>query len=195
MLTKIYFPIVNTSNVNFETDYNLSVEEYNQMFVQHFQENEASMQAFINNRMNNRDNYSAYSKNEKVYDINDFITYSEEIETFITFQNNNNPTDDDFKKFIESGKMSIITLNINPNYLDYDLGCEIKSWVGESDKINDDRMLDNRTKLAYLPSRNIKVDLNSGEQVILNNCKVLKNESDKNFPFKIIIIVENIKYN
>jgi hypothetical protein len=195
MLTKIYFPIVNTSNVDFETDYNLSVEEYNQMFVQHFQENEASMQNFVNNRFDNRNNYSAYSNRDIVRDVNDFITYSEEIETFITLQNNNNPTDEDFKNIIESGKMSILTLNINPSYLDYDLGCEIKSWIGESDRINGDRLLDNKTKLAYLPSRNIKVDLSNNEQVILNNCKVLKNESDKNFPFKVIIIVENIKYN
>ena len=56
-------------------------------------------------------------------------------------------------------------------------------------------MLDNKTKLSYLPSRDLRVDLNEKESVTFNKCKVLKDESDKNSPMKIIIIVDNIKNN
>jgi hypothetical protein len=197
MFTKIHFPIINTSNINFDTDYNLSNDEYNRMFVQHFQENEASMQSFVNNNFNNKNNFSTYSNNEIMRDVNDFISYSDEIEAIVSSYHNSNNRDDVeiIKDIIGEGKISMFSVNINPNCLDYDLACEVKSWIGESVKINNDKMLDNKTKLSYLPSRDLRVDLNEKESVTFNKCKVLKDESDKNSPMKIIIIVDNIKNN
>jgi hypothetical protein len=71
---------------------------------------------------------------------------------------------------------------------------EIKFWADDSDRILNDHVLDDRTRIKALPIKTLGIELN-GEDYNLINCKLIENRSDRKFPFYYIILVERISKN
>ena len=96
-----------------------------------------------------------------------------------------------FYNLANNNKMNILQLNINPTNIDYDLYSELKMWIGDSNNIQNNNNLTNKEKIVNLPGKNLKIIINN-DWFNLENCKIIKNKVDKNFPFRIFILIENL---
>lgn len=193
MITKIYFPIVNTDNLTYETDINLTVDDYNDMINDNFHRNRQMMNDFYKHgfEIKNNNYYGVDYSNKSNDSPNDCIEYGE-AEASINDYNKNEINTQFFNNLITNEKMSMLEININPNNVDYDVESEIKMWVSESNNINNNINIDNKTKLSTLQGRDIGVDVEGIGRIVLLNCKVLKDNSTKNSPMNIVVIVEKI---
>lgn len=198
MITKIYFPIVNTDSLSYGSGMTLSNEEYEYMVNDNFQKNRAMMNDFYQHGFSVKSNNyygvdSSFNEHRDYSHVSDCIEYSE-AEALINDYNKSEINSEFFNNIINNQKMCILELNINPNSTDYDVSTEINLWIGESNKINNNLILDNKQKLSTLQGRDICVDVPNYNKIKLNNCKILKDNSTKNTPMNIIIIVEKITF-
>lgn len=196
MITKIIIPVINTENGKYEYKGKLSREAYEEMVMDNFLKTDRQISQFVDEMMMERPhsyqmrNY--YSKNDK----GDFpeINYDlYEAEAFVQDSKKNDIEKKFFDEHRDKGDMFILILNINPNSLDYDAESELRFWIDDSKKVHNDKSLDTKTKLDFLPSRKLKIVLGQ-EQGILENCKILQDYSNQKYPFYFAIITNKIVY-
>lgn len=149
MIVNVMFPY-NSSILDCEIDEKISESEYISML----RSGEVN-QKFLKNLNKNNNDYTYYSLNGNVYDMNE-----EEI-------------DIDFLNDISISKsMGILTINIqNTNILD-DVNEEVLSWVKESNKILKHPRLNDDNKILSLPEKPLKLIVN-GQTMILDGSKIV----------------------
>ena len=191
MLTKIYFPFGNTDFLNYETDINLTTETYDAMIADDFNRNKSMMNDFTKYGFSVKNNsYYGVDYSQENKEIKDCIDYSE-TEALVTNVNGEDIDDDFFISALNDGRMKLISLNVNPNSVDFDVASDIKMWISESNNINNDRFLDNKTKLNALQTKDLLIDVGD-KKYKLNNCKIIQDGSTTKSPINIIVIVEKI---
>lgn len=192
MITKIYFPSINTDSIVCDSNIKISNEEYDKLVANKIYENRSDVESYL--KYGNTGIRNNFQQNSNV---KDYIMYSP-FEAYVTQYNpnssNNSVNDYFFEDAIINNKMVLLNININPNSFEDDAESEVKMWVGESIKIHNDKQLDNKTKMSYLPSYNLKMELTDGRQIYLNECKIIKDISSKNSPLNILIIVNNLSF-
>ena len=115
-----------------------------------------------------------------------------ECECFITDSEDGDVSYNFIDSVIDSGRMSILKININPDTIEPDCETELKFWLDDSKKLLKDRSLDKATKMKYLPMRTFKLEL-GGNDCILHNCKMFRHyDNVKNAPFYFAVLVEKI---
>lgn len=185
MLIKLYFPTINTSNLNFDSDLQISREEYSRMVNDHIMENRGMVESYLNGDINvSNSPYRAQTTHNSINNCDDYG----EITANIVDYNKQETNEEYFQNLSNSQKMTMLTISCDPNSEDYDAITELQYWVGDSRLINQDDTLDNRGKMASLPTRDLKIKTNDGNEYFLSNCKVLEEISDKIEPIKFIII-------
>lgn len=195
MLTNIIIPVINTENNDFEYKGELSRTNYDNLVMENFLQTDKQISQFLQNgckTTTNINEINGYIPNNDI-SIPD-VQYDEcECEAFIQDSKKNDIAIDFFDAYRNNGNMFILIVNINPNTLNGDCESELKYWIDDSAKIQNDRDLDTETKLKILPPKNLKIKLGdiTGE---LNDCKILQNYSDKKYPFHFAIIVNKIIY-
>lgn len=197
MIAKLYFPISETSNLNFDTDVQMSDEEYFNAIADNTYSNEGAMRAFeqgyINQGYKNpymKSYERRYSQDEKTIECDAFG----EMEVSINDYNGKIVDENYFQDLVDSQKMTMLTISFNPNSDNYNALAEIHYWIGDSNLISNDNTLNNRAKMAALPGRSVKLKTPENKTYALNNCKILQDISDKKTePIKIITIVEKIE--
>lgn len=149
MIVNVMFPY-NSSILDCEIDEKISESEYISML----RSGEVN-QKFLKNLNKNNNDYTYYSLNGNVYDMNE-----EEI-------------DIDFLNDISISKsMGILTINVqNTNILD-DVNEEVLSWVKESNKILKHPRLNDDNKILSLPEKPLKLIVN-GQTMILDGSKIV----------------------
>lgn len=199
MITKIYFQITDSESINFDSDVNMSVEEYDALILDKFQQDQYMMKDFERQGFGAKKNLYYNPYDDEIKEENntkDKYTRFSECEALIKRLMPNktyiDATLNDFIELNESGKMGIMNININPNSIEYQAESEIRLWIGDSNRINADRSLDNRTKFGSLPKIDIKVSVNEDTYFLLKNCKIIENNSNKSFPFDLVIAIEEI---
>lgn len=199
MITKIYFQITDLESMNFDSDVNMTREQYDLMSYENFQQNEYMMKDFERYGFNVKNNtyYNSYTQNDKRenHTNNEFLKYSE-CEALIKKMGANkvytDATTTDFMELNENGRMSVMNVNVNPNSIEYEAESEVRLWMGESARINSDRMMDNKSKFSALPKRDIKVMCDDDTHFIMKNCKIIEDNSNKSFPINLIVVIEKI---
>ena len=192
MITKIYFPVANTASLSSATDIVMTTDDYENAIIDNVYRNKTMMDDFTKHGFSVRNNnyYGVDYKDNNKRDVNDYIEYYE-LEALVTMHTGVDIDINHFDTLVETKKMSILSLNINPNDMDYDVESEINMWMGDSDRVNSDNTIDNQKKILSLEGKNIKIDVND-KKYFLENCKIIKNNSDRNNPLNIFIIVEKI---
>lgn len=200
MITKLYFHVINSESMNFDSDIHMTNEQYDEMTYENFQKNQYMMKDFERYGFSIKNNmyYNAYNDAPELFNNNEKEKYSE-CEAFIQIMNSNknfySAEESNFYELLENGKLSIMTININPNSLEYDAESELRLWIGESNRINSDKNLDLRTKHMSLPKRDIRVKINENTILLMNNCKMIGDNSNSSYPFNLTIAVELITEN
>lgn len=191
MLTKIYFPFTNTDMLSYESDINLTTDAYDSMIADNFNRNKSMMNDFTNYGFSvKNNNYYGVDYTQEKREINDCLDFSE-TEALVTNVNGSDVDTNFFNDALNDGRMKLLSINVNPNSIDFDVASEIKLWIGESDNINYDKTLDNKTKLSSLQGRDLLIDVEE-RKLKLSNCKIIQNNSSKKSPINLIIIVEKI---
>lgn len=192
MITKIYFPVANTASLTSATDIQMTTDEYEDAIIDNAYRNKAMMDDFTRHGFSVRNNnyYGVNYVDNSKRDINDYIEYYG-IEALVTMHTGADININYFEALVESEKMTILSLNINPNDMEYDVESEINMWIGDSERVNSDNTIDNQKKILSLEGKNIKIDVDDNKY-FLKNCKIIKNNSDRNNPLNIFIIVEKI---
>ena len=153
------------------------------------------MNDFYQNGFNVRENnYYGADRNTNKIDYNkvsDCVTYNE-AEACVNDYNRSELNAEFIENLVNSERMCILEMNINPNSLDFDVASEVKLWIGDSNNINQSPNLDNKQKLTTLQGRDINMDVPGYNTVKLNNCKILQDNSTQKSPMNVIIIVEKI---
>lgn len=191
MITKIYFPVANTAALTSDTNVDMTAEDFENAVIENAYRNKAMMDDFTVHgfNMRNRTYYGVEYRNEDNSNVQDYMEFHE-IEALVKLHTGGDIDITHFENLVESEKMSILSININPTDMDYDVESEINMWMGDSDKINKSN-LDNQTKMLSLEGKNIKIKVN--ETIFkMENCKILRNDSDRNNPFSFIVIIEKV---
>jgi hypothetical protein len=131
-----------------------------------------------------------YDDDYTVHDVKQNVKMCE-CECYVTDSDNNDITTDFFDGIVDSGKMSIIKININPNTVDDDCESELKLWIAESNKLLDDTTIDNRTKIKHLPKKDVYFVFEN-KKYKLNNSKIFAVYKINNAPFYFAALVEKI---
>ena len=179
MLTKLIIPVIDTENSTFETDIKMSNEEFQYLQEQVLIEKNDINKGIINHR----------NTDEHISNTTKYNTFKSEC-LFLT-PRKEEINEDFFRELINNQQMFMLLINVNPNDLHNNAEEELKFWAEDSGMILKDKTLDDRTKLNALPIKTLGIELN-GEDYILNDCKIIENRSDRNFPFYYIIIINKI---
>lgn len=195
MITKIYFPIVNTDSLTYESDIKLTNEAYDAMVSDNYQRSRGIMNDFYQNgfsaRNNNYYGMNTYGQRRDYSNVSDYVEYMD-AEALLTEYGKGDLTKDTIVNFIDNQKMCILEININPDSIDYDVETEVKTWIGDSNNINRNTSIDNKQKMNILSGKDIEVDVPEVGRINLMNCKILQDNSTRNSPMNVIVIVEKI---
>lgn len=190
MLIKLFYSILDASNTLFDNNIDITASEYEVMLFNKINENNAILNGFTPNNISDSDLYYNSHLNGQKNNVNDnYIQYP--CEAFMTHINDREICFDDIKQLSLDNKMSMFRLNINPNDLDYDVYSDLKQWIGESNNIKNNININEKDKIAILPSRNLNIEI-EGNKFTLNNVKIIKDYSDNNFPFNFVVLIEKI---
>ena len=191
MITKIYFPVIDTEHGEYKYEGKLTREDYDEMVLQNFLSTNRQMNMFIENMRNGISNMGRLSSKTYQIDEHPEIRYNLcEIEALLLDGDRNDIKPEFFNSHIENEDMFILILNINPD-MEPDVSSELKFWIGDSVGIHLDYTLDTATKMEYLPTRSFLIQLYD-DFYVMKNCKILQNYGDKRNKFKFAIIVEKI---
>lgn len=194
MIGKIFIPIIQLNDVEYDENFKHEVIRRYDFKVGEFNDKEQRTEMYddsineytlsLYNRRNMDDDYH-------VKDIPHIIKQCE-CECFVTDSEDNDVSYDFIGSVIESGRMSILKININPDTIEPDCESELKFWLDDSNKLLKDMSLDKTTKIKYLPVRTFKLEL-GGNNCMLHNCKMFRYyDNVKNAPFYFAILVEKI---
>ena len=56
--------------------------------------------------------------------------------------------------------MSLLSLNVNPDSVEYDIYADMKMWINDSVKIHNDKRLTKREQIDALPIKVLKIIVN-----------------------------------
>ena len=135
--------------------------------------------------------YAPRRNGNKGHDVEDIYTYSE---TEAFFQNIKGESVEIpfFEEYVENGKKAIIKVNINPNSFDPDCESEFKYWVEDCKRVISDDTIDERTKILTIPKRFFHISVGN-KKYLIDGCQIVKDFSDKKYPFNYAILVEKIE--
>lgn len=187
--TKIYIPVANTENGNFDYDKKISTDELIRLQDEQFKRTNYNVDRFVHG-------YQAVGQHEvfdpitgkQILDTVDLIP----LECVIQGINQNDLINEAFfDKKAQLGKMFIVRLNINPTHIDFDGESELRFWIEDSMRLLNDPTLDDRTKLKSLPKRDIIIDAGN-RKYTMGGCKILEKYAIKKFPYYFAIIIEKL---
>lgn len=196
MQTKILIPVIDTESGNYDYERNISNDEYSEMFVDNFNRTDKQINRYVNDlahgvTLSSKIRSFGYEiSNDRQKSVEDKYNFYE-AEAFIQDSRRMDVGIDFFNEKIYDGKMFLLLVNVNPNSIDNDAESELRFWIDDSRKIHNDATLDDKTKMKALPSRQLKIKLGE-EYAIMKGCKVLKDYSDRKYPFNFAIIVEKL---
>ena len=194
MIGKIFIPIIQLNDI--EYDENFKYEVIKRYDFKNGEIRDKEHRAEMNNDSINEYTLSLYDRinMDDDYHVKDIphIIKQCECECFITDSEDGDVSYNFIDSVIDSGRMSILKININPDTIEPDCETELKFWLDDSKKLLKDRSLDKATKMKYLPMRTFKLEL-GGNDCILHNCKMFRHYNDvKNAPFYFAVLVEKI---
>lgn len=195
MIVKLIIPVVDTDHINCDTDINMTREEYGDMAYNTYKRNDKAIDAYtrgIRPRSEYNNPYiteTEYNRGYRKYD--DLVFQDVECEAQIMDVKKQEISDEWLKEYVYNGKMLLLIVNINPSDIDPNVESELRFWMDDSGRLLNDTTLDDTTKLKYLPTRSFKIVTDEGEYKI-ENCKLVENRSDDNFPYCFVIIIEKI---
>ena len=192
MLIKLLFPTLNTENINCDSSVNMSVDEYSEAIIDNFNQNKHAIDDML--RYGNKNNMIYFDNNQKYKsEIFDSIKFGE-CEAQITKLNNGPLSLETLNEYVESNRMVILSLNVNPDTVDYDVYTDMKMWINDSTKIHNDKRLTKNEQINALPIKGLKIKI---DELIFNleTCKIVQNNCTPKAPFNFIILVEKITKN
>ena len=194
MIGKIFIPIIQLNDI--EYDENFKYEVIKRYDFKNGEIRDKEHRAEMHNDSINEYTLSLYDRinMDDDYHVKDIphIIKQCECECFITDSEDGDVSYNFIDSVIDSGRMSILKININPDTIDPDCETELKFWLDDSKKLLKDRSLDKATKMKYLPMRTFKLEL-GGNDCILHNCKMFRYyDNVKNAPFYFAVLVEKI---
>lgn len=185
MLTKLIIPVINTENLNFKTNREYSTETLIRMEEQELLYKKNMVDDYFSGNINQNTQRNNVTQNDKTkYDFfkSDCLFLNIKKEDI---------KEDFFMELLETQKMFLMLINVNPNDMDNNAEEELRFWVDDSMRILNDNMIDNSAKLRVLPTKTFGIEINEKDYQLLN-CKLIENHSDNKFPFNYIIMVEKI---
>ena len=189
MIVKLVVPVVDTENINCDSDVSMTRDEYGAMVYDTYKRNDKAIDAYTRGYRRPVDLYER--ENDRVqYD--DLVFQDVECECQIMDVKKQEISDEWLEEYVYNGKMLLLALNINPSDIDLNVESEIRYWMDDSGRLLNDETIDDTTKLKYLPTRTFKIRTKEREYTI-ENCKLVENRSDENFPYCFVIIIEKIK--
>ena len=189
MIAKLFYTIIDTNNLSFDSEINITTSEYETMLVNKINENSVILNGSNGQYANCDLNYNHHSLQNEKRNIEKYRDIP--CEAFVSLVDNNEIDINYFLDCVKNEKMSLLNININPNNLDYDVYSDLKQWLSESNSIKNIANISEKDKIGLLPFRNMSIEI---ENTIfsLENAKVIRDNSDKNFPFNFIILIEKI---
>ena len=189
MLIKLLFPTLSTENINCDSDINMSVDEYSNAIIDNFNQNKDAIDDMF--KYGNKNNMIYFNNNQDYKsEIFDSIKFGE-CEVQITKLNNGPLSLETLNEYAESNRMVILSLNVNPDTVDYDIYTDMKMWINDSTKIHNDNRLTKNEQINALPIKGLKIDVN-GIIFNLETCKIIQNNYTPKTPFNFIVLVEKI---
>lgn len=185
MLCKILIPIIDMGEMKYDENFERNVigrfgsNDEEEMY-------EKGNDTVISNMYSRR----SYDDNYVAHDVRQNIKVSE-CECFITDSDGNDISSEWIDNIVESGKMSIMRININPNTIDSDCESELKFWLDDSNKLLNDKEIDNRTKIKHLPKRDMYLVMDNMKYMI-HGCKMFGMYKVENAPFYFATLIERI---
>ena len=189
MIVKLVIPVVDTDNINCDTDVNLTREEYGDMVYDQYKRNDKAIDAYTRGY---RSPVSLYETETQRTHYDDLTFEDVECEAQIMDVKKQEINDEWLKEHAYNGKMFLLIVNVNPSDIDPNVESELRYWMDDSGRLLNDTSLDDTTKLKYLPTRSLKIHTDEGEYTI-DNCKIVENRSNDEFPYCFVIIIEKIR--
>lgn len=186
MKVKFVIPVVDTEAGTYEYHgREFDMDEYFDMIRNRVDRTNRAMDAFAYGYSHGFGIQRGNAMNRGLYDIENVdrdkeIDYNfSESEALVLDGDDNDVQIQDFYDLVAAGKKCLLKININPNSLDGDAESEIRKWLDESNKVLNDKMLDNKTMLLSLPLRDFIIDTATDDDESkpvfhIINCRVIQ---------------------
>ena len=194
MKTKFIIPVIDTERGVFE--YNgkkMTREEFGDLEWEHFLKTNRQMNRFTENIRMGISNIQGNVRNYDDKEHPDIYYNDEEVECIVLNARREEVNSDFFKKHVDTGKMFILNINLNPDTMSGDAKSETRYWAEDSRRVLNDHTLSEEMQLRTLQPRYFFIEDGENE-ILLNNCKIIQIYSNKKNPFNYAIIVEKASY-
>lgn len=193
MITKLYVPIIDLSRANFDYGRNLTNEEMANMEYEKFRRTDRQVDNYVTQMQYRKDNrWDVRETRNYRRDFSNVIDEDEYVECEAFFADSKKKeVSEEFFSEHDNGKKFIITININPNSLEQEAESELRYWRDDSNGVLNDRTMDNQTKIECLMRRDLGIEL-GGTRKKLEDCRIIADFSNKDFPYYYGILVSKI---
>lgn len=193
MITKLYIPIIDLSRANFDYGRNLSNEEMANMEYEKFRRTDRQVDNYVTQMQYRKDNrWDVREARNYRRDFSNVIDEDEYVECEAFFADSKKKeVSEEFFSEHDNGKKFIITININPNSLEQEAESELRYWRDDSNGVLNDKTMDNQTKIECLMRRDLGIEL-GGTRKKLEDCRIIADFSNKDFPYYYGILVSKI---
>lgn len=193
MITKLYIPIIDLSRANFDYGRNLTNEEMANMEYEKFRRTDRQVDNYVTQMQYRKDNrWDVREARNYRRDFSNVIDEDEYVECEAFFADSKKKeVSEEFFSEHDNGKKFIITININPNSLEQEAESELRYWRDDSNGVLNDRTMDNQTKIECLMRRDLGIEL-GGTRKKLEDCRIIADFSNKDFPYYYGILVSKI---
>lgn len=193
MITKLYIPIIDLSRANFDYGRNLTNEEMANMEYEKFRRTDRQVDNYVTQMQYRKDNrWDVREARNYRRDFSNVIDEDEYVECEAFFADSKKKeVSEEFFSEHDNGKKFIITININPNSLEQEAESELRYWRDDSNGVLNDRTMDNQTKIECLMRRDLGIEL-GGARKKLEDCRIIADFSNKDFPYYYGILVSKI---
>lgn len=193
MITKLYIPIIDLSRANFDYGRNLSNEEMANMEYEKFRRTDRQVDNYVTQMQYRKDNrWDVREARNYRRDFSNVIDEDEYVECEAFFADSKKKeVSEEFFSEHDNGKKFIITININPNSLEQEAESELRYWRDDSNGVLNDKTMDNQTKIECLMRRDLGIEL-GGARKKLEDCRIIADFSNKDFPYYYGILVSKI---
>lgn len=182
----IFFPYIST-NINFDCE-NINPLEYKSMLEQRLKEGALAFNEFQNRQNGLKYNYN--NDTQPQYKVDDTVKYFK-IESDIEQMNGNDVTIDYLISCFQNPESPFVLIcNFNKEDIEdnLDLNEELIIWEKESDRINNNSLFDEITKIKSLPIRDLKININQKSNANLIGCKII----DMDNPYRVALLINKI---
>ena len=193
MITKLYIPIIDLSRANFDYGRNLTNEEMANMEYEKFRRTDRQVDNYVTQMQYRKDNrWDVREARNYRRDFSNVIDEDEYVECEAFFADSKKKeVSEEFFSEHDNGRKFIITININPNSLEQEAESELRYWRDDSNGVLNDRTMDNQTKIECLMRRDLGIEL-GGTRKKLEDCRIIADFSNKDFPYYYGILVSKI---